>query len=464
MSSAAEQVLKNAQKRAADLSKSLEKKRKQLQVQEDMVSGSTLEDIENSKAYIHYTKELSRIDDAFESKKQEIDEQEKRDKAELERKKRDMEATLERKKQEMMQLLERKTQEMVQQLEEEHEKKLQKYRKHVFTAYNEAEKKSKYYNDAIDALKTKNSAPKPTSRPYIRLKAEVALEEKEYAALLKDIEVATKHYNDVVVVSEIEKAKKAHDSKMREEAVKEEEEKQRKLEEIRTVKESAKKRDEERWAQQAEEAKKALPDTNSIISDEKPVEEISHNPPPPTSKVAVKKVDTPPPKNFNLLQRIQEAKEMKELEAIYDEKKGRFTEEEDAAWEERYAAIEAEKARQAEEQERQEEEEFNAQQPREEDEIPDYSQYTLAELHALDYDSLSNSQMRAAHAAIKAKEAAKPKATPLASPQYIGENSIVGMAPILKTTKFVVRPATASQPQQLSHSRKQLATRPTRIL
>ena len=394
--STVDNVFENAQKRAAILSKSLEKKRKQIQVLESVASEAPTEDIESNRTYMYYRSELERLEEAFEAKKRELDALDKRDK----------------------EIMERKKLEMVQKLEHEYEMRKQKYQSQVLAAYTETEKKTKYYTEAIELLKEKLATSKPTSKPYMRLKAEVALEEKEYATLLKDVEEGRKRYEELC----------------------KEQEKRRELQQVEKAREAARIRQEAERAEEdrrarerAEEAKKlyAAADTNSIISPAPKPSKISKTPPPPPEAA----------KLGGYLQRIRDATSIQDLDDIYKEGRGKFTDEEDALWDERFAELETKESEEPQEAAP----EVAPEAPKESEAFKLLMEMPRAVINSQKGTDLFNTlesplEMKKVLERMHAlNSGAQPKAAALAPPQPVLENPNATQFPILKTTKFVVK-------------------------
>jgi hypothetical protein len=363
MSSAARHILDASDKRIATLQKSLEKKRKALQVQEEMLSQEPQQSLEDHPTYIYYQKELQAAEEAY-------------------------------------------------------------------------EKKCRYYNDAIDALKEKLKATKPTGKVYRRLVAEVEMEDKELKRLLAEHSTLS----TTIRAKEVEQQQQKALERIKEEERKEQELVAQAKEAARLRQEAERAEEDRRAKERSEEAKKLYAiDTNSIISDTSKESKNSHTPSTPLTT-----------KTQGYLQMIKEATTIKKLDDIYTASKGKFTDEEDALWEERFQALEDKETKVHEE-------------AQETQEAPVVSQESEAFQHLMNmpravinsqkgadlFNTLESPQemkkvLERMHAL---NSAAQPKAPPFVPPQPVAENSIVSMAPILKTTKMAAKQVGVRPPQ-----------------
>lgn len=395
-SQVAQSMLSASAKRLATLEKSLEKKRRALKVQEELEKPATPADLESHKTFIYYTSELERVEEEFARKRALIDEQEARDK----------------------EIMERRKLEMIQKLEQEHALRKARYQKEVSNAYTEAEKKTKYYRDAIEALKEKLSTPQPTGKVYRRLKAEVEMEQREYDELKKQYQENAQAFNTVIVPQELEKMRR--DALAAEVARKHQEEQQ--LQEQREAAIAARK------AREAADEARQLADLEAAQKSQK-VEE-------PPSRA---------PETFSyLLQRIKNATCMKDLEDLSTEK---MTPEESDLWEERYDLFGEQEMRAKEEQANSIVSDPAPEVPEiDEQKIEAALQASIAQdmeaqdriINTLTFEeSRELSRRLAAH---YSKPKAAPKVAPLGAFHPVAQTSEAAFPPILKTTKkFVVR-------------------------
>lgn len=411
--SVAQNVLASTAKRLSTLEKSLTKKKRALQVQEELERPPTEVDLESNKTFIYYSKELTRVEEEFTRKRELLDAQEQRDKEALEIRKR----------------------EMLQRLDEERATRRTRYEKEVSKAYNEAESKTKYYQDAIESLKEKLLFPQPTGKVYRRLKAEVDMEQKEYDALKAQLECETKTYNEIVIPKELEALKKKALADAAAQKRKEELELQEKREAAIAARKQREAADEARQLAALEGAQNP---PNVLESLSRAPEKKEETPPKNIPRVVEGGSSKLSSKPSSILERIKAAPNREALEAIA--LKETLNDEEETLWNERHDFF---SAQEDEERAAPETNSIVSETPAFREEVIAGALRAAIANDMAEQDRIINDmsplEVKEYTKRIAAHYAAKPKAPPFAFPAPISGVEAPGYPPPLKTTKkFVV--------------------------
>jgi len=220
--SVAIKMLEASNKRLMTLEKSLAKKKKALQVQEELFQSEPKRTLEDLPAYQYYQKELANCEVVYQRRLE------------------DLEADYER--------------------------------------------KCRFFQDKIDELKSKQREEQPTGKVYRRLKAEVEMEQKEYDALKAECDASAKTYSEVVVPRELEALKKRALAEAEAQKRKEELELQEKREAAIAARKAREAADEARQLAALEEEQKASKPLETISrAPEK--QEIAKGGNPPSAKI-----------------------------------------------------------------------------------------------------------------------------------------------------------------------------------
>ena len=333
MSSDAYKLLEMNEKRLTTLKKSLEKKKKALKIQEDIFAQET-KGVEENPTYLYYKQQLAECEVVYQRRLEDLE--------------------------------------------------------------REFQKKTKYFEDAITALREKSKEQKPTGKVYRRLQAEVAAEQKEYDNLSKELDVA----RQVAQQRDLEIRKREAAARLREEQRKEQEEKQRALEEYHRRREAERSAEEQRARERTEDAKRLL------------AEESKKNLGVGGEGGGVN--------SFSRLERINLAKTTEELGEIYNaskKNKDPFSAEEDARWEERFSDLEAQ------ENAKRDDETINSIVSDPVEPVrKNYFQMTREELFALDLSTVPESDIKLITMAIESKTPAPAPAPfnpPPANPKLL---------------------------------------------